>query len=329
MGRNYWGYRIDTNKIEFFSNELAQGRLRQGWGYLEGQDLRKLTTDEGAKRNLSMFRKVKKNDILLVPNLPAWGCVAIVEATEDWEIGYRFDIIKEIGDYGHIFPARYIKHFLRSNEYVTGTIRATLKNLLRFWNIGHCGKDIEELLKMESSALETEQSYEDRFDNSIESAFYAVFDEKKFSDELYNELTKQFTSAEWETALVRGLKRIFPSYIIEKVGGASESEHGTDILMKIPGIIPNFQYCIAIQVKDYEGFVASDVIGQINKADKYWNSDLNAMKLIEKIVIVTRAEKDDNKQLLDNESGVRFIFSSGLKELLTDIGKAFVGINGI
>ncbi len=30
MTRNYWGYRINKNKIDFFRSELEQGRLRQG-----------------------------------------------------------------------------------------------------------------------------------------------------------------------------------------------------------------------------------------------------------------------------------------------------------
>ena len=40
MGKkNYWGYRIDKSKISFFKNELNEGRLRQGWGWDEAQDL--------------------------------------------------------------------------------------------------------------------------------------------------------------------------------------------------------------------------------------------------------------------------------------------------
>ncbi|WP_237156722.1 hypothetical protein [Photobacterium leiognathi] len=52
MSRKYWGYRIDTTKIKFFRQELDEGRLRQGWGWTEGQNLRLLTKDSGARRNL-------------------------------------------------------------------------------------------------------------------------------------------------------------------------------------------------------------------------------------------------------------------------------------
>ena len=51
--RNYWGYRICTEYIDFFAKELNLGRLHQGWGYHEGQDLRNMTYDGGASKNLS------------------------------------------------------------------------------------------------------------------------------------------------------------------------------------------------------------------------------------------------------------------------------------
>jgi len=322
--RNYWCYRINKDEIEFFMNELNEGRLRQGWGWLKGQDLRNFKKDEGAGRNRPMFDKVKKNDILLVPELPSWGNVAIVEATEDWNIGYKFEIHKIMEDYGHIFPAKYLRCFSRHNENVTGNIRSTLRNPSRFWNINHYGKDVEKLLKVTLSELEKSQDYESRLESSIGNIFNEVFDDKIFSEKLYKKLTEQFMSEEWEFALVHGLKQLFPYYSIERVGGTNEIMHGTDILIKIPGIIPDFEYGIAIQVKDYEGFVASDVIKQINKAEKYWNNE--SMKIIEKIVIITRAEKDENIELLNNKEDVKFIFSSELKQVLSNIGKMFVGI---
>ena len=42
--------------------------------------------DEGAGRNRPIFNKVKKGDILLIPQIPSWGEVALVEATEDFNI---------------------------------------------------------------------------------------------------------------------------------------------------------------------------------------------------------------------------------------------------
>ena len=321
--RSYWCYRINNEIPEYFWKELVEKRLRQGWGWHKGQDLKNFKKDEGAGRNRPMLN-VNKGDILLIPHLPDWDDIAIVEATEDWNVGYKFDIDKKLGDYGHIFPAIFLKKFSRSNEHVTGNIRSTLKNPSRFWNINHYGKDVEKLLKTEESNLSKTQSYENRFEASIENVFNKVFNASEFSDMLYKKLNEQFTREEWEFALAYGLGQLFPNYFIDRVGGGKESEHGTDILIRMPGIISGCEYVIAIQIKDYEGFVANDVIKQINKADKYWNKDNT--KLIEKIVIITRADKDNNLDLLENKDNVKFIFAKEFKELLAKIGENFIGI---
>jgi hypothetical protein len=321
--RNYWGYRIDNNHIDYFSEELEAGRLRQGWGYDEGQDLLNMTVDEGAGRNRSML-KVRKGDILLVPHLPTWDEVAMVEATKDWEKGYYFEIAPDLEDYGHIFPAKLIKSFTRNNENVPAGLRSTLKNQQRFWNINHYAEEVEALLNKEDD-LTTSQEWDERLKSATERIFNETFQQTDFADKLYDELTRQFGREEWEHALVYGLEKLFPSYIIEKVGGSIEINHGTDILVKLPGVLPDFHYAIVIQVKDYEGFVNDDVIGQINKADKYWEENEN-VKLIDKIVIITKAGREENMHLPDNDSNVKFIFAGELKALLLEMGKRIIGI---
>ena len=144
--KHYWGYRIDVKNQDFFFKELEQGRLRQGWGYDKNQELPD-TKDSGAKKNLSMYKNVKKGDILLIPRLPDWGSVAIAEAAEDWNEGYKFEIDDEKKDFGHIFPARYIGCFNRHGKDVSGNIQSTLKARNRFWNISHLSEDIEKIIK--------------------------------------------------------------------------------------------------------------------------------------------------------------------------------------
>ncbi|RYX86915.1 hypothetical protein EON73_02425, partial [bacterium] len=94
VDRKYWCYRVDTTRLRFFWSELNEGRLRQGWGWNEKQDLRNFRLDEGAGRNRPMYNYVKSGDILLIPQLPNWGDVALVEATEDWNKGYKFEVDK-------------------------------------------------------------------------------------------------------------------------------------------------------------------------------------------------------------------------------------------
>lgn len=324
--KNYWCYRINTSETIFFRNELNEGRLRQGWGWDKRQDLRDFKMDEGAGRNRPMFNNVKKGDILLIPQLPDWGHVALVEATEDWNKGYQFEIDTKLEDYGHIFPAKYLKSFTRDNQNVTGNLRSTLKNPSRFWNINHYATDVEQLLDTTQTELTQSTDHRSRLVSSIGNVFNEVFDESKFSNSLYKKLTEQFTREEWEYAIVFGLKELLPFYQIDRVGGPEEKNHGADILIKLPGIFANMQYAIAIQVKDYSGNVGDSVIDQINKSENYWEKKEN-LKLIEKIVIITKAIKEENTALVNNQSNVKVIFASELKELLNEIGKCFIGLD--
>ena len=192
--KNYWGYRIDTNCIDYFRQELQEGRLRQGWGWNKKQDLRNMKMDEGAGRNLSIFNKVKKGDILLVPRCPTWDEVGIVEATEDFDKGYYFDLNKEIGDYGHVFPAKLLKSFVRDNKNVSGQIKATIKNRIRFWNVNHCENDIKKLLSLNTKELITDECIENGFGNSIRDSFQNNFNTKKFSEQIYKTLTEKYSN---------------------------------------------------------------------------------------------------------------------------------------
>ncbi len=325
--KNYWAFRVDKNNLTYVKNEINEGRLRQGWGWDPRQNLANMSMDEGAGRNKPMYNKVKKGDILLIPRIPNWDNVTIVEATEDWNLGYRFEIDPQINDLGHIFPAKIVNHFTRGNRYISGKIRATLGNLGRFWNINSCAIDIEKLLNIPEEELSKSQRHEDRFFASIDSAFIETFKIDEFNNKIYNRMTESFQAAEWESALVAGLKVIFPKpyYNCQKVGNSNEEKHGSDILIRMQGLTPDFQYGIAIQVKDYTGIVSSDVIDQINKSENHWLK-VESRKIIEKIVILTKAEEKNNLHLINNSSNVRFIFSKELKELLGKMARKHVGI---
>lgn len=320
--KRYWGYRINTDEISYFRNEIENNRLRQGWGWDSKQDLRTLTMDEGARRNLSIYNKVKKGDILLVPRLPTWEDVAIIEATDDFSTGYQFEIDKDRKDYGHIFPAKLIKTFTRNNEHISGNIRSAIKNISRFWSIDHLGADIESLLTKNVNDLKDEISLATRFQNAVSDSFSESFNSVRFKEYLYTKMTKNFSNEEWEYALVEGLKEIFPEpMIVERIGGISEIKHGTDILIRIPGLL-NYQYGIAIQVKDYEGIVGTAPLDQIRKSD-YLNDE--NLKIIDKILVIIRSSGDNNKILLASDD-VKVIFASELQELLLRIGKSMIGI---
>ena len=318
--KNYWGYRIDVKNQDFFFKELEQGRLRQGWGYAENQKLPD-TKDSDARKNLSMYNNVKKGDILLIPRLPDWGSVAIAEATEDWKEGYKFEIAKlDDGneDYGHIFPANYIGCFNRHGKDVSGNIQSTLKARNRFWNISRLSEDVEKIMKnLEGNKEST--SVVENIKNIVSEQVKSHFDLKECCDKIVDEYNQKFTASQWEEVLKDVLEKIYPEYKIKKTGGSKEEEHGTDILVNVPGISISESYNIAIQVKNYKGEISDEniniIIDQVKKAEEYgWEDG----KLIDKILVITPAKEEENPKLIEEcqNKKIRVIFSEELKKLI-------------
>ncbi|WP_369710481.1 hypothetical protein AB8B22_06335 [Leptotrichia sp. HSP-334] len=319
--KNYWGYRIDVKNQDFFFKELQQGRLRQGWGYAENQKLPE-TKDSGARKNLSMYHNVKKGDMLLIPRLPDWGSVAIVEATDDWddkEKGYKFEIDDEKKDYGHIFPAKYIGCFNRHGKDVSGNIQSTLKARNRFWNISRFSEDIEKIMgNLEGNREST--SVIENIKNIVSEQVKSHFDLKGFSEKVIDEYNRKFTASQWEEVIKNILEKIYPGYEIERIGGSKEEKHGTDILVTISGLSNLEKYNIAMQVKNYNDVISDNnidnIIKQINKAEEYvWE---NNGKLIDKILVITSAKKEENPKLIKKckKENIKVIFSEELKKLI-------------
>lgn len=318
MEKNYWGYRIDVKNQDFFFKELEQGRLRQGWGYAENQKLPN-TKDSGARKNLSMYDNVKKGDILLIPRLPDWGSVAIAEAIEDWDKGYKFEIDDEKKDFGHIFPARYIGCFNRHGKDVSGNIQSTLKARNRFWNISRLSEDVEKIRENLEGNRESTSVIEN-IKNIVSEQVKSHFDLERFSNKVFEEYNNKFESVKWEEVLKNILEKIYPGYEIERIGGSKEEEHGTDVLVTISGLSNLEKYNIAIQVKNYKGEISDDnidnIIKQINKAEEYgWK---NNGKLIDKILVITPAKEVENPKLIKKckKENIKVIFSEELKKLI-------------
>ena len=146
--RNYYGYRISTRTqeiIDFFAKEMEAGRLRQGWGFEENQDLNHFNGSDEAKRNFKIYENVKKGDILLVPEIIGKNKIAVVEATEDFNKGYKFEISEQknaegINDFGHIFPVKYIGYIKK--EDIDKNIE-TAFTPHRFWNMENIKEKLE------------------------------------------------------------------------------------------------------------------------------------------------------------------------------------------
>ena len=319
--KRYWGFRISTGAEErkYLADELDKGNLRQGWGYEDSQNLNNSSVQGAARRNFPIKKKVKKGDILLVPEIKGYGTVAIVEAAEDFDVGYRFDRNNKFEDFGHIFPVNKCKNwFVRDNSLVGGDLRSTLRTPMRFWNIDHCAENIEKLLEQDLDENLKKSSYEERVNFAIESIVDSYRGE--LTEKLYETFNEKFSESEWEYVLIECLQKLYPNYIVERCGGVSEKEHGADILVKIPCPLDDSMYAIAIQVKDYGGKCSSYPVEQVNKSDSYDDWHTENLRIIEKWVITTKASKEENEVLKNAakncEIPVKILFAEDLKKLL-------------
>ena len=326
---NYWGFRIDTNCPQYphyYNDQLENhGILRQGWGYEENHDLRqqpRLPDGEydwgrihrDLHANIRMYEEVKKDDIILIPRIPEWPFVTIAEATKDWKTGYEFEIDAEMNDYGHIFPARYLKHFSRNNENVRSNVRSTLRCRSRFWSMNPHKNSLQMLVELDCD-LTSDEDRTDRFRRTVFDVIKPM--NPNIEGAIHEKMNSQFKAEEWEYPLVAGLEVLFPNYQVERTGGSGEQEHGTDILITIPGPLENVQYGIAIQVKDWRGEVApqdiNEAIEKLKLADEGWPKMKSDLRIIEKILVVTDTEVPVEQE---NNSDVTIIDAPSLKRLL-------------
>ena len=320
----YWCFRVDKRQSpDFYDHQLKKhGRLRQGWGYLDEHDLSKIVkpAPKDQRPNLKMFDQVKKGHIILVPHIPEWHFVTIARATEDWNVGYRFEIEPELKDFGHCFPAEYVKHFDRHNTHVRGDLRTTLQCQRRFWNANRYEYSIEQLLGRTPNELISRQSKDARFNATVRSALEKK--QEEIENDLLEELSEQFRADEWEEALKTGLEALFPTYKAEVTGGRGEEKHGTDILLTMPGLLEDY-YGIAIQVKDWQGKAGNikSAIDQIEKADEAWKE----FRIVDKIIILTEAnELPPEAEAEANEKGITILYSGDFKQLLRKMAFATV-----
>ena len=156
--------------------------------------------------------------------------------------------------------------------------------------------------------------------NIVSEQVKSYFKLKECCDKIVDEYNQKFVASQWEEVLKDILEKIYPRYKIKKTGGSKEEEHGTDVLINVPGISEN--YNIAIQVKNYKGEISDEnidiIIDQVNKAEEYgWEDG----KLIDKILVITPAKEEENPKLIEKckEKNIKVIFFRRTKKINSSI----------
>ncbi|MBA3778831.1 MAG: hypothetical protein H0X16_05970 [Chloroflexi bacterium] len=165
----YWGIRTDQQRGDELWAEVQSGRLRQGWGYRDEQDLELIAhlkamgrplndhqraTWRGNRRLLSHEPgEVRPGDIVVAPNLPRWGVWALLRVTGS----YRYEISdilnavtidgeEGLPDYGHVLPVQLLTPLPieRTDARVTDRLLRAMRPPM--FSLDHVASDVGRLL---------------------------------------------------------------------------------------------------------------------------------------------------------------------------------------
>ena len=321
---NCWAMRTsrDSEKHRrFLLDQLREGLLRQGWGWEESQDLRRLEDLWARDDKLSEIQKqvsrhwrmgngrgddyMQVGDLVAVLNMPDDGLFTICRITGD----YYFDIPEELKDFGHVRPVEVLTPNGVANDHrlVQADLRRSFRCKLRLWNIKpHCAA-LDSILQ---SGLAPEQLAIGS--TSLERAKSIVSELiteplNLMADRLGSALPKSVRAEEWEPVLRSALESLFPVSVLH-TGGPRES--GADIEIRIPNPFEEDRdWVVPVQVKDYEGEVPEVVINQLETA---FNSRSESGQVIAVVLLVSNAVAsealDRRMQELSNRHHVPFVF---------------------
>lgn len=243
-----WFWNIDPGAQEYFSSELNKGVLRQGWGYDERLDLRKLKTktdnnipfdDEEQRawdRCNTMLIYINEGDLVVVKNVPTWEQFTIVKIKG----GYNYSI-EDIGDYGHMLPVIIVNTFHKYSKVVPSPFINALnreQNPIRI-TYKH-SQTVRELASIIPSSEEKDKP--ELFKDKVISWRESLFPTLKES------LKRNLTASETERLILEMLRRDG----LDVLWNAGAYEKGADILCDVQlgyGLLSK----IAIQVKMHWG----------------------------------------------------------------------------
>lgn len=157
-GRRYWAMRTSTSLPEFIWAEVRRGRLRQGWGWMEEQDLRRISERLRAGIEIGPEERaawparrmlgtepdgIRFDDLIVTQNLPRQGRLSVCRVAGP----YEFSVPDSPEDYGHILPVDLVFEDLdRADRRVSDALRRAISLRPRLYEITPYGGDVEALV---------------------------------------------------------------------------------------------------------------------------------------------------------------------------------------
>lgn len=337
----YWAMRTsrDTQQYRrFVTDELANGRLRQGWGYDPTQDLRCIQDARHRNEQLTPMQTeanrhwrmadgppndyMNVDDIVLVPNMPLDGLFTLCRITG----GYDFRIPSEIDDFGHFRPVDVLTPLGVANEHelVDAGLRRSLRYQGRLWRITPYADCVEAILgsNLPPDDLRQGVTAAGRTDSLVAELVAEPIN--VMADLIAGKLRQRLQSAEWETGILSALEPLFPA-TVRHTGGPNEQGADLEVVISNPFDDRN-DWIVPIQVKDHQGIEGSDVLSQLEQA---FSTRLASGRgsVIAVVLLVTDAEPSTELQQqmsrLSGKHRVPFIFCGG-SDLMRILARGFL-----
>ena len=159
-GRHYWAMRTSQHRPDFIWREAMDGRLRQGWGWMEEQDLRRIKERRRLGADLTPEERVawrarrmlatepagmKPGDLVVTQNLPRQGRLSVCRVIGANAFGLPDAPDPE--DYGHILPVEVVAEDIgRWDDQVSEALRHAISLRPRLYDITPYGGDVDALL---------------------------------------------------------------------------------------------------------------------------------------------------------------------------------------
>jgi hypothetical protein len=169
VGRGYWVMRTSPWERPYIWAEAQRGRLRQGWGWDETQNLEVIAEAvrdgfplnelqqlawRARKMRTTAPDGMRLGDVIVAPNLPEWGRLSVFRITGS----YRWEP-REIGvldRFGHVLPVELVAADIdRRDRIISDGLRAMLRPQTRLYGITGYGGDVEGLMAAAGPARST------------------------------------------------------------------------------------------------------------------------------------------------------------------------------
>lgn len=161
LGRGYWVMRTSPWERPFIWAEAQAGRLRQGWGAEDEQNLELIAaalrrgsslsvSQQEARRALRMLTSwedgMRLGDVIVAPNLPEYGRLSVFRVAGSYE--WSPVPPRRFGDrFGHVLPVELLLADIdRRGSQVSEGLRAMLGVQTRLYSISGYGGDVERLI---------------------------------------------------------------------------------------------------------------------------------------------------------------------------------------